>query len=149
MENDNGYFDQHYTKTDHRSTVLHILASDEDNHFSRDVRRNQGGLSLTVRCSFRAKKSNKAKDVSEFKTVNPVKRRRKKKPPSALARSRRRLSRFLEKKSAGNQELASPEDKQNIASVHQLLKLESVNDFPCEKELENAGPTSGSKGIIH
>ena len=75
--------------------------------------------------------------------VRSLKHRRKKKPPSALARSWR-LARFLERKSAGNPELASPEDKQNIAAVSQL-KQESVNSLR-EKELENTSPTSGSKG---
>ena len=56
---------------------------------------------------------NKAKDareVTERGTVNAVKRHRKKKSPSAMACSRRRSARFLEKKSAGKQDLASPED---------------------------------------
>ena len=62
-------------------------------------------------------------------TVNPVKRRRKKKYSFALARSKERLARFLEKKSTGKPDLASPEDKK-------------ISAVPCErdscaKELEN------------
>ena len=46
--------------------------------------------------------------------MKPVKRRRLKKnrSPSALARSRKRHARFLEKKLAGKPDLASPEEDQ-------------------------------------
>ena len=47
-------------------------------------------------------------EVTRRVTVKTVKRRRKKNSPSALARSKRRLERFLEKKSAGKPDLASP-----------------------------------------
>ena len=63
--------------------------------------------------------------------MKPVKRRRRKKnrSPSALAHSRRH-TRILEKKLAGNPDLASPEDSDNSL---------------CVKELENTNPACGSK----
>ena len=50
-----------------------------------------------------------------------------------MARSRRRITRFLEKKLAGKQDLASPEDKQSITAVPRSLEK--------PKELENTSPT--------
>ena len=80
-----------------------------------------------------AKTPNKAKDDSEVAgraTVKPVRRRRKKRnSPSALARSRRRHARFLEKKLAGKPDSPSPEDQQ---------------DSVCVKELENTSLVCGS-----
>ena len=66
---------------------------------------NQDSLSLTVSCKLPAKTPNKAMDdseVAEHTTRRPVRRRRmKRNSPSALASSRRRHTRFLEKKLAG------------------------------------------------
>ena len=91
-----------------------------------------GFIVLTVRCKLPAKTPNKAKDddseVAGRATVKPVRRRRKKRnSPSALARSRRRHARFLEKKLAGKPD--SPEDQQ---------------DSVCVKELENTSLVCGS-----
>ena len=65
----------------------------------------------------------------------PVRRRRRKKnrSPSALARSRKRHARFLEKKLAGKPDLASPEEDQQ----------DSENSV-CVKELENTSLACGS-----
>ena len=113
--------------------VLDRLENDEDNRYSWKLTRNQDSLSLTVSCKLPAKTPNKAKDDSEVAgraTVKPVRRRRKKRnSPSALARSRRRHARFLEKKLAGKPDSPSPEDRQ---------------DSVCVKELENTSPVCGS-----
>ena len=113
--------------------VLSRLENDEDNRYSWKLTRNQDSLSLTVSCKLPAKTQNKAKDDSEVAvraTVKPVRRRRKKRnSPSALARSRRRHARFLEKKLAGKPDSPSPEDQQ---------------DSVCVKELENTSLACGS-----
>ena len=113
--------------------VLNRLENDEDNRYSWKLTRNQDSLSLTVSCKLPAKTPNKAKDDSEVAgraTVKPVRRRRKKRnSPSALARSRRRHARFLEKKLAGKPDSPSPEDQQ---------------DSVCVKELENTSLVCGS-----
>ena len=75
-------------------------------------------FSLTVSCKLCAKIPNKDKDdgrVTGRTTVKkPVRRRRRKKnrSQSALARSRKRHARFLEKKLAGKPDLALPEEDQ-------------------------------------
>ena len=101
--------------------VLNRLGNDEDNRYSWKLTRNQDSLSLTVSCKLPAKTPNKAKDDSEVAgraTVKPVRRRRKKRnSPSALARSRRRHARFLEKKLAGKPDSPSPEDQQDSVCV--------------------------------
>ena len=66
--------------------------------------------------------------------MKPVRRRRKKRnSPSALARSRRRHARFLEKKLAGKPDSPSPEDQQD-----------GRQDPVCVKELENTSLVCGS-----
>ena len=104
--------------------VLNRLENDEDNRYSWKLTRNQDSLSLTVSCKLPAKTPNKAKDdseVAERATVKPVRRRRKKRnSPSALARSRRRHARFLEKKLAGKPDSPSPEDQQDSVRVKEL-----------------------------
>ena len=101
--------------------VLNRLENDEDNRYSWKLTRNQDSLSLTVSCKLPAKTPNKAKDDSEVAgraTVKPVRRRRKKRnSPSALARSRRRHARFLEKKLAGKPDSPSQEDQQDSSLV--------------------------------
>ena len=104
--------------------VLNRLENDEDNRYSWKLTRNQDSLSLTVSCKLPAKTPNKAKDnseVAERATVKQVRRRRKKRnSPSALARSRRRHTRFLEKKAAGKPDSPSPEDQQDPVCVKEL-----------------------------
>ena len=64
------------------------------------------------------------------RSPKPVRRHPKKRiSPSALARSRRRHARFLEKKLAGKLDLPSPEDQQ---------------DSVCVKEVENTCLVCGS-----
>ena len=85
-------------------------------------------------------------EVTERGTVNPVKRQRKKKPHSTVASSRIRIVRFLEKKSAGKPDSASPEDNQSITAVPRLREQESesaLSEKP--KELKNTSPTCGRK----
>ena len=119
--------------------ALNRLEDDEDNRFSWKLTRNTDSLSLTVSCRLRAKNPNKENDDSEVTgrvTAKPVKRcRKKKKSPSALARSRDRNRRFLERKLAGKPDLALPGDKR-IAAVPTRSEQDSDNS-PCEKELEN------------
>ena len=104
--------------------VLNRLENDEDNRYSWKLTGNQDSLSLTVSCKLPAKTPNEAKDDSEVAgsaTVKPVRRRRKKRnSPSALARSRRRHARFLEKKLAGKPDSPSPEDQQDSVCVKEL-----------------------------
>ena len=113
--------------------VLNRLENDEDNRYSWKLRRNQDSLSLTVSCKLPAKTPNKAKDDREVAgrtTVKPVRHCRKKRnSPSALARSRRRRARFLEKKLAGKPDSPSPEDQ---------------HDSVCVKELKNTSLVCGS-----
>ena len=96
--------------------VLNRLENDEDNLFSWKLMRSQDKFSLTVSCKLPAKTPNKAKDdngvTGRTTAKKPVRRRRRKKnrSPSALARSRKRHARFLEKKLAGTPDLASPEE---------------------------------------
>ena len=101
--------------------ALNRLEDDEDNRYSWKLTGNQDSLSLTVSCKLHAKTSNKAKDDSEVAgraTFKPVCRRRKKRnSPSALARSKRRHARFLEKKLAGKPDSPSPEDQQDSVRV--------------------------------
>ena len=81
-----------------------------------------------------------------MESVNPVKRHRKEKPASAVARSRRKNARFLEKKSGGKPCLASPEDKQSITAVLRSSEQESESALSAKpKELENTSPTCGMK----
>ena len=84
--------------------VLNRLENDEDNLFSWKLTRSQDSFSLTVSCKLRAKTPNKAKDNNSEVTgrttsAKLVRRRRRKKnqSPSALASSRKRHARFLEK----------------------------------------------------
>ena len=119
--------------------AINSLESDDDNRFSWKLTRSLDSLSLTISCKLRAQTSNKVKDDSEVTghvIVNPVKRRRKKKSPSALARSKERLKNFLEKKSAGKPDLASPEDK-GISAV-------PFEQDACAKELENTSLDIGN-----
>ena len=118
--------------------VLTRLENDEDNLFSWKLTRSQDKFSLTFSCKFPAKTPNKAKDdnmVTGCTSVKPVKRHRRKKnrSPSALARSRKRHARFLEKKLAGKTDLASPEEDQ-----------QDLDNSVCVKELENTSPACGS-----
>ena len=71
--------------------------------------------------------------------MKPVKRRRRKKnrSPSALARSRKRHARFLEKKLAGKTDLASPEEDQ-----------QDSDNSVCVKELENTSLSCGSNSDL-
>ena len=82
--------------------ALNRLEKDEDNRFSWKLTRNTDSLSLTVSCRLRAKnphQENDDREVTGRVTAKPVKcRRKKKKSPSALARSRDRHRRFLERK---------------------------------------------------
>ena len=119
--------------------VLNRLENDEDNLFSWKLTRSQDKFSLTVSCKLPAKTPNKAKDdnkVTGHTTVKPIKRRRRKKnrSPSALARSRKRHARFLEKKLAGKPDLASPEEDQQDTDINPV----------CVKELENTSLACGS-----
>ena len=118
--------------------VLNRLENNEDNLFSWKLTRSQDKFSLTVSCKLPAKTPNKAKDdnkVTGRTTVKPVKRRRRKKnrSPSALARSRKRHARFLEKNLAGKLDLASPEEDQ-----------QDSDNSVCVKELENTSLSCGS-----
>ena len=122
--------------------VLNRLENDEDNLFSWKLTRSQDKFSLTVSCKLPAKTPNKAKDdnkVTGRTTVKPVKRRRRKKnrSPSALARSRKRHARFLEKKLAGKPDLASPEEDQ-----------QDLDNSVCVKELENTSLSCGSNSDL-
>ena len=127
--------------------VLNRLENDEDNIFSWKLTRSQDLLSLTVSCKLCAKTPNKAKDnnsavTGRTTTAKPVKRRRRKKnqSPSALAHSRKRHARFLEKKLAGKPDLALPEEK----SITTVPGVPDVVDSLCVKELENTSPVGGS-----
>ena len=119
--------------------VISRLENDGDNRYTWKLTRNLDSLSFTVNCKFRAKTCNKAKDDSEVTrrvAVKPVKRRRKKNSPSALARSKRRLERFLEKKSAGKPDVASPGEtgtpvspQQDSVILQDSLTCGSVRDL--------------------
>ena len=134
--------------------VLNRLENDEGNLFSWKLTLSQINFSLTVSCKLPAKTPNKATEgnkVTGRTTVKPVKRRRRKKnrSPSALARSRKRQARFLEKKLAGKPDLASPEEDQqdsdNSVRVKELentsLACGSNRDLVC---LENPTPSPAS-----
>ena len=120
--------------------VLNRLENDEGNLFSWKLTRSQDSFSLTVSCKLCAKTSNKAKDDSgvtgRTTAKKPVRRRHRKKnrSPSALASSRKRHARFLEKKLAGKPDLASPEEDQ-----------QDSDNSVCVKELENTSLACGSK----
>ena len=103
---------------------------------------SQDKFSLTVSCKLPTKTPNKAKDdnkVTGRTTVKPVKRRRRKKnrSPSALARSRKRQARFLEKKLAGKPDLALPEEDQ-----------QDSDNSVCVKELENTSLSCGNNSDL-
>ena len=122
--------------------VLNNLENDEDNLFLWKLTQSQDKFSLTVNCKLPAKTPNKAKDynkVTRRTTVKPVKRRRLKKnrSPSVLARSRKRHTRFLEKKLAGKPDLASPEEDQ-----------QDSDNSVCVKELENTSLSCGSNSDL-
>ena len=120
--------------------VLNRLENDEDNLFSWKLARSQDSFSLTVSCKLRAKTPKKAKDDSgvtgRTAAKKPVRRRRWKKnrSPSALARSRKRHARFLEKKLAGKPDFASPEEDQQDSDINPV----------CAKEMENTSLACGS-----
>ena len=94
--------------------VLNRLEKDEDNRFLWKLTRNKDSMSLIFSCSLHAKSPNKDKDDMEVTgrvTAKPLKHhKKKKKSHSALAHSRCRQRRFLEKKLAGKPDLASPEE---------------------------------------
>ena len=122
--------------------VLNRLKNDKDNLFSWKLTRSQDKFSSTVSCKLPAKTPNKAKDDNKVTgriTVKPVKRRRRKKnrSTSALARSRKRHARFLEKKSAGKPDLASPEEDQQVSDNSVFVK-----------ELENTSLSCGSNSDL-
>ena len=125
--------------------VLNRLENDEDNRFSWKLSKNKDSLSLTASDSLRAKNPNKdkgASEVTERVSVKPVKRRRKKKKyPSALARTRERHTRFLEKKLAGKPDLASPEGKRVTA----VPSEQDSDNSLCAKELENTSLSYGRR----
>ena len=107
-----------------------------------EIHAESGQFSLTVSCKLPAKTPNKAKDnnkVTGRTTVKPVKRCRRKKnrSPSVLARSRKRHTRFLEKKLAGKPDLASPEEDQR-----------NSDNSVCVKELENTNLSCGSNSDL-
>ena len=127
--------------------VLNRLENDEDNLFLWKLTRSQDSLSLTVSCKLCAKTPNKAKDNNSEVTgrttsAKPVRRRRRKKnqSPSALARSRKRHARFLEKKLPGKPDLASPEEK----SITTVPGVPDAVDSHCVRELENTSLVCGS-----
>ena len=127
--------------------MLNRLLNDEDNPFSWKLTRSQDSLSLTASCKLCVKTPNKAKDIINEVTrrttsAKPVRRRRQKKnqSPSALARSRKRHARFLEKKLAGKPDLALPEEK----SIITVPGVPDAVDSLCVKELENTSPVGGS-----
>ena len=104
-------------------------------------------MSLTISCKLRAKTPNKANDNNREVTgrttsAKPVRRRRRNKNrfPSALAPSRKRHARFLEKKLAGKPDLALPEEK----SITTVPGVPDAVDPLCVKELENTSPVGGS-----
>ena len=75
-----------------------------------------------------------------------IAQKRKKKPPTAVARSRRRIARFLERKSVGKPDFASPEDKQSITAVPRSRAQEPDSALSAKpKELENINLTCGRK----
>ena len=77
-----------------------------------------------------------------YYTAKPVRRccRKKNQSPSALARSRKRHTCFLEKKLAGKPDLALPEEK----SITTVPGFPDAVDSLCVKELENTSPVGGS-----
>ena len=119
--------------------VLNRLENNEDNLFSWKLTRSQDSFSLTVSCKLHAKTPNKAKDNSRVTghttAKKRVRRRRRKnnRSPSALVRSRKRHTWFLEKKLAGKPDLASPEENQ-----------QDPDNSVCVKELENTSLACGS-----
>ena len=119
--------------------ALNRRENDEDNLFSWKLTRSQDSFSLTVSCKLCAKTPNKAKDDSGVtgrttaKKPVRIRRRKKNRSPSALARSRKRQARFLEKKLAEKRDLASPEEDQQ----------DSDNSM-CVNDLENTSLACGS-----
>ena len=119
--------------------VLNRLENDADYLFSWKHTRSQDSFSLTASCKRCAKTPNKAKNDSgvtgRTTAKKPVRRhcRKKNRSPSALARSRKRHARFLDKKLVGKPDLASPEEDQ-----------QNSDNSVCVKELEN---TSLARGI--
>ena len=127
--------------------VLNRLENDEENLFSWKLTWSQDSFSLTVSCRLRAKTPNKAKDNNSEVTgrttsAKPVRRRRRKKnqSPAALARSRKRHTRFLEKKLTGKLVLALPEEK----SITTVPRVPDAVDSLYVMELENTSPVGGS-----
>ena len=122
-----------------RVEFLNRLEKDEDNLFSWKLTLSLDSSSLTVSCKLCAKTPNKAKDDSgvtgRTTLKKPVRRscRKKNGSPSALACSRKRHARFLEKKLAGKPDLALPEEDQ-----------QDSDNSVCVKELENTSLACGS-----
>ena len=109
--------------------------------------KNKDSIYITVCCSLRTKTPNKDMDDSEVTglvAVNSARRRRKKMSPSTLACSQVRMNRFLDQKSSGNPDLASPEGNGTTAV---LCEQETVDSLSVEKELENTSLACGSKGF--
>ena len=96
-------------------------------------------------CSLRTKTSNKGKndcEVTGHIAVNSARRCRKKKSPSTLARSQdTRIKRFLDKKSSGKPDLASPKGR-GITAV--LCEQETVDSL-WVKELETTSLACGGE----
>ena len=69
-------------------------------------------------------------------------RRKKRMSPSTQAYSQDRIKRFLDQKSYGKPDLASPEGKVTTAV---LYEQENVDSLSVEKELENTRLAGGSK----
>ena len=91
-----------------------------------------GFILIDCQLHVRAKTPNKAKEDSgvtgRTTAKKPVRGRRRKKnrSPSALARSRKRHARFLEKKLAGKPDLASPEEDQQNSNNSVCVKNRKI-----------------------
>ena len=122
--------------------ALNRLKNDEDNRYSWKLTWNHDSLSLTVSCKPLAITQNKANDDSKVAgraTLKPVRRHWKKRnSPSALARSRRRHTRFRGEKLAGKQDSPSPEDQQDSVCVKELEKLAGKPDSPSPEDQQDS-----------
>ena len=111
---------------------------------ARNVYNQVPYLTLKVKKNTAHKIQERIRQDSTGRTTSakPVRRRRRKKnqSPSALARSRKRHARFLEKKLAGKLVLALPEEK----SITTVPGVPDAVDSLCVKELENTSPVCGS-----
>ena len=133
METNNGRTAQYYTKIDRGSSEQ--AGERRGQPILVETHAESGYILIDCQLQTSRQNSQQSQERQRATAKKPVRRRRRKnRSPSALARSRKRHARFLEKKLAGKPDLASPEEDQQNSDINPVYV----------KELENTSLACGS-----